>query len=156
VKPRSDKRTAMKPMMLEQRRLVGDRCNGQCEFEVAYPNETPGETHIRGLGAPERIVERLPDGTAWARCSATQGLVLAHIWRRHKLGTVLTPDGMPLLLHPDVVVAGCPSCHANFDSRQHRDEVRVPKAFVERGKILVSATIEAALARGEVAVESNL
>jgi hypothetical protein len=156
IRPISDKRFGMAKWKALQRLDLAERSGGQCEFEVLYLDVTPGETHIHpAFGPRERIVSRAGKN-AWARCSETRDLVPAHVFRRWKNGLHETADGPPLMFHVDAVIAGCPTCHANFDSRLHPDEVRIPAARVAAARRIIEETLAAARARGEAVATVDL
>lgn len=135
----------------EQRIAVLERDEYACAFERAIQGLPPNETHFGG----ERIVEHIGP-VAWVRCAAGGALQTAHIHRRHKLGHTLTDDGIELVYHPLVALAGCPDCHRKFDSRQHRDQVRVPAERIRLARLLIDHTLQAAKDRGEFVVEVDL
>lgn len=147
---RSPKKFAADTEAQAQRFAVMERDDGRCRFELAVAL-TPGSTHFAG----ERVIEWDGD-IAWTRCGSTDWLETAHIYRRHKLGHTMTDDGIELVHHPLVAIAGCKKHHQMFDSRQYRNEVRVPADAVRLARMLIEHTISAARDRGDVVIEVGL
>lgn len=136
-----------------QRIDVLQRSQGLCEFERAVYGLQRGETHHCG----ERVAWE--GAAAWSRCGKPAsgfGAGLAHIHRRHKLGTNETDDGIPLVLHPLVVLAACGPCHQLFDGRQHRGEVRVPAEMLKKASMLVDHVLAQAAIRSKAVVRVGL
>lgn len=138
-----------------QKIVVVDRSGGRCEFEVAVPGLTPGETHYAG----QRISWEAD--IAWVRCNGPAqgpGSGLCHIFRRWKNGMHPTDDGPPLKFHAYAVLAGCGLCHRRFDvdDRGLEHRVRVPALARTKAKLIIEHTLEAARSRGEAGIDPGL